>query len=137
MYAKKFVSDKNESVWNNNGGIISVAVETNRESMDLTTGWLNSEKHVFFIKGKDEESLLKQQEQVINALNNGKLATIRVFSKTPFHSKDKPDINPEKGEVLDRYSQVRLCPASEYSKLNRTFVETAVEAVEEEVEMNA
>ena len=125
MSATKFVKD-GKSVWTN-GKIVSSAIQNVTEgSLNLETGFINpDEKHIMFIKGNSEASVVKQVDMVINAINAGKLATYRAFSKTPFYDTQESDMNPSTGEVLNRYSQVRLCPADKFMELNRQFVEVA------------
>ena len=122
MSATKFSKD-GKSVWTN-GKIVSSAIQNVTEgSLNLETGFINpDEKHIMFIKGNSEASVVKQTQTVIDAINAGKLATYRVFSKTPFYDTQESDINPSTGEVLNRYSQVRLCPADKYMELNRQYV---------------
>ena len=125
MSATKFSKD-GKSVWTN-GNIVSSAIQNVTEgSLNLETGFINpDEKHIMFIKGNNEASVVKQVDMVINAINAGKLATYRAFSKTPFYDTQESDMNPSTGEVLNRYSQVRLCPADKYMELNRQFVAVA------------
>ena len=125
MSATKFVKD-GKSVWTN-GKIVSSAIQNVTEgSLNLETGFINpDEKHIMFIKGNSEAAVTKQVDMVINAINAGKLATYRAFSKTPFYDTQESDMNPSTGEVLNRYSQVRLCPADKFMELNRQFVDVA------------
>ena len=125
MSAIKFVKD-GKSVWTN-GKIVSSAIQNVTEgSLNLETGFINpDEKHIMFIKGNSEAAVTKQVDMVINAINAGKLATYRAFSKTPFYDTQEPDMNPSTGEVLNRYSQVRLCPADKFMELNIQFVDVA------------
>ena len=125
MSATKFVKD-GKSVCTN-GKIVSSAIQNVTEgSLNLETGFISpGEKHIMFIKGNSEASVAKQVDMVIKAINDGKLATYRAFSKTPFYDTQESDINPSTGEVLNRYSQVRLCPADKYMELNRQFVDIA------------
>lgn len=125
MNATKFVKD-GKSVWTN-GKIVSSAIQNVTEgSLNLETGFINpDEKHIMFIKGNNEAAVTKQVDMVINAINAGKLATYRAFSKTPFYDTQESDMNPSTGEVLNRYSQVRLCPADKFMELNRQFVAVA------------
>lgn len=125
MSATKFVKD-GKSVWTN-GKIVSSAIQNvTPGSLNLETGFINpDEKHIMFIKGNSEAAVTKQVDMVINAINAGKLATYRAFSKTPFYDTQESDMNPSTGEVLNRYSQVRLCPADKFMELNRQFVEVA------------
>ena len=125
MSATKFSKD-GKSVWTN-GKIVSSAIQNVTEgSLNLETGFINpDEKHIMFIKGNSEAAVTKQVDMVINAINAGKLATYRAFSKTPFYDTQESDMNPSTGEVLNRYSQVRLCPADKFMELNRQFVAVA------------
>ena len=125
MNATKFSKD-GKSVWTN-GKIVSSAIQNVTEgTLNLETGFINpDEKHIMFIKGNSEASVTKQVDMVINAINAGKLATYRAFSKTPFYDTQESDMNPSTGEVLNRYSQVRLCPADKFMELNRQFVAVA------------
>ena len=125
MSATKFSKD-GKSVWTN-GKIVSSAIQNVTEgTLNLETGFINpDEKHIMFIKGNSEASVAKQVDMVINAINAGKLATYRAFSKTPFYDTQESDMNPSTGEVLNRYSQVRLCPADKFMELNRQFVAVA------------
>ena len=125
MSATKFSKD-GKSVWIN-GKIVSSAIQNVTEgSLNLETGFINpDEKHIMFIKGNSEAAVTKQVDMVINAINAGKLATYRAFSKTPFYDTQESDMNPSTGEVLNRYSQVRLCPADKFMELNRQFVAVA------------
>ena len=125
MSATKFVKD-GKSVWTN-GKIVSSAIQNVTEgTLNLETGFINpDEKHIMFIKGNSEASVTKQVDMVINAINAGKLATYRAFSKTPFYDTQESDMNPSTGEILNRYSQVRLCPADKFMELNRQFVAVA------------
>ena len=125
MSATKFVKD-GKSVWTN-GKIVSSAIQNVTEgTLNLETGFINpDEKHIMFIKGNSEASVAKQVDMVISAINAGKLATYRAFSKTPFYDTQESDMNPSTGEVLNRYSQVRLCPADKFMELNRQFVAVA------------
>ena len=124
MSATKFEKD-GKSVWTN-GKTVSCAVQNINESFNLETGFLTEEKHIMFIKGNNEASVVKQTETVIAAINAGKLSTYRAFSKTPFFDTQESDMNPSTGEILNRYSQVRLCPADKFMELNRQFVELPV-----------
>ena len=125
MSATKFVKD-GKSVWTN-GKIVSSAIQNVTEgTLNLETGFINpDEKHIMFIKGNNEVAVTKQVATIIEAINAGKLSTYRVFSKTPFYDTQESDINPSTGEVLNRYSQVRLCPADKFMELNRQFVAVA------------
>ena len=125
MSATKFVKD-GKSVWTN-GKIVSSAIQNvTAGSLNLETGFINpDQKHIMFIKGNNEAAVTKQVDMVINAINAGKLATYRAFSKTPFYDTQESDMNPSTGEVLNRYSQVRLCPADKFMELNRQFVAVA------------
>lgn len=125
MSATKFSKD-GKSVWTN-GKIVSSAIQNVTEgTLNLETGFINpDEKYIMFIKGNSEAAVTKQVDMVINAINAGKLATYRAFSKTPFYDTQESDINPSTGEVLNRYSQVRLCPADKFMELNRQFVAVA------------
>ena len=125
MSATKFSKD-GKSVWTN-GKIVSSAIQNVTEgTLNLETGFINpDEKHIMFIKGNSEAAVTKQVDMVINAINAGKLATYRAFSKTPFYDTQESDMNPSTGEVLNRYSQVRLCPADKFMELNRQFVAVA------------
>ena len=125
MSATKFVKD-GKSVWTN-GNIVSSAIQNvTAGTLNLETGFINpDEKHIMFIKGNSEAAVTKQVDMVINAINAGKLATYRAFSKTPFYDTQESDMNPSTGEVLNRYSQVRLCPADKFMELNRQFVAVA------------
>ena len=125
MNATKFSKD-GKSVWTN-GKIVSSAIQNVTEgTLNLETGFINpDEKHIMFIKGNSEASVAKQVDMVINAINAGKLATYRAFSKTPFYDTQESDMNPSTGEILNRYSQVRLCPANKFMELNRQFVAVA------------
>ena len=125
MSATKFVKD-GKSVWTN-GKIVSSAIQNVTEgTLNLETGFINpGEKHIMFIKGNNEEAVTKQVAIIIDAINTGKLATYRAFSKTPFYDTQESDMNPSTGEILNRYSQVRLCPANKFMELNRQFVAVA------------
>ena len=133
MSATKFSKD-GKSVWTN-GKIVSSAIQNITEgSLNLETGFINpDEKHLMFIKGNSEVSVTKQVDMVISAINAGKLATYRAFSKTPFYDTQDSDINPSTGEVLNRYSQVRLCPADKFMELNRQFVAVVAKEVAEPI----
>ena len=137
MNATKFVKD-GKSVWTN-GKIVSSAIQNVTEgSLNLETGFINpDEKHIMFIKGNSEAAVTKQVDMVINAINAGKLATYRAFSKTPFYDTQESDMNPSTGEVLNRYSQVRLCPADKFMELNRQFVAVATTVKAEPVAAEA
>jgi hypothetical protein len=135
MSAIKFVKD-GKSVWTN-GKIVSSAVQNINESFNLETGFITEEKHLMFIKGNSEVSVTKQVDMVISAINAGKLATYRAFSKTPFYVTQESDINPSTGEVLNRYSQVRLCPADKFMELNRQFVAVVAKEVAEPIAAEA
>ena len=137
MSATKFVKD-GKSVWTN-GKIVSSAIQNVTEgSLNLETGFINpDEKHIMFIKGNSEAAVTKQVDMVINAINAGKLATYRAFSKTPFYDTQESDMNPSTGEVLNRYSQVRLCPADKFMELNRQFVAVATTVKAEPVQAEA
>ena len=137
MSATKFVKD-GKSVWTN-GKIVSSAIQNVTEgTLNLETGFVNpDEKHIMFIKGNSEASVTKQVDMVINAINAGKLATYRAFSKTPFYDTQESDMNPSTGEVLNRYSQVRLCPADKFMELNRQFVAVATTVKAEPVAAEA
>ena len=137
MNATKFSKD-GKSVWTN-GKIVSSAIQNVTEgTLNLETGFINpDEKHIMFIKGNSEASVVKQVDMVINAINAGKLATYRAFSKTPFYDTQESDMNPSTGEVLNRYSQVRLCPADKYMELNRQFVAVATTVKAEPVAAEA
>ena len=125
MSATKFSKD-GKSVWTN-GKIVSSAIQNVTEgTLNLETGFINpDEKHIMFIKGNSEAAVTKQVDMVINAINAGKLSTYRAFSNTPFYDTQESDMNPSTGEVLNRYSQVRLCPADKFMELNRQFVAVA------------
>ena len=137
MSATKFSKD-GKSVWTN-GKIVSSAIQNVTEgSFNLETGFINpDEKHIMFIKGNSEVAVTKQVATVIEAINAGKLATYRAFSKTPFYDTQESDINPSTGEVLNRYSQVRLCPADKFMELNRQFVAVATTVKAEPVQAEA
>ena len=137
MSATKFVKD-GKSVWTN-GKIVSSAIQNvTAGSLNLETGFINpDEKHIMFIKGNSEAAVAKQVDMVINAINAGKLATYRAFSKTPFYDTQESDMNPSTGEVLNRYSQVRLCPADKFMELNRQFVDVATTVKAEPIAVEA
>ena len=136
MSATKFSKD-GKSVWTN-GKIVSSAIQNVTEgSLNLETGFINpDEKHIMFIKGNSEAAVTKQVDMVINAINAGKLATYRAFSKTPFYDTQESDMNPSTGEVLNRYSQVRLCPADKYMELNRQYVVVPVAVANEPIALS-
>ena len=131
MSATKFSKD-GKSVWTN-GKIVSSAIQNVNESFNLETGFVTEEKHLMFIKGNSEGAVTKQVDMVIAAINAGKLSTYRAFSKTPFYITQESDINPSTGEVLNRYSQVRLCPADKYMELNRQYVTVPVAVANEPI----
>ena len=131
MSATKFSKD-GKSVWTN-GNIVSSAIQNVNESFNLETGFITEEKHIMFIKGNNEAAVTKQVDMVIAAINAGKLATYRAFSKTPFFGTQESDINPSTGEALNRYSQVRLCPADKYMELNRQYVVVPVAVANEPI----
>ena len=137
MSATKFVKD-GKSVWTN-GKIVSSAIQNVTEgTLNLETGFINpDEKHIMFIKGNNEAAVTKQVATIIEAINAGKLATYRAFSKTPFYDTQESDMNPSTGEVLNRYSQVRLCPTDKYMELNRQFVAVATTVKAEPVQAEA
>ena len=137
MNATKFSKD-GKSVWTN-GKIVSSAIQNVTEgTLNLETGFINpDEKHIMFIKGNSEAAVTKQVDMVINAINAGKLATYRAFSKTPFYDTQESDMNPSTGEVLNRYSQVRLCPADKFMELNRQFVAVATTVKAEPIAVEA
>lgn len=135
MNAKRFAKD-GQTTWESNG-TFSGAIETINQSVDLTTGFAREEKNLMWIKGNSEEIVSKQIEALIKSINNGQLATVRVFSKNPFYKDQPQDINPSTGEQLGRYSQVRLCPSSKYNELNRSYVENEVAVNADAVEAAA
>jgi hypothetical protein len=135
MSATKFSKD-GKSVWTN-GKIVSSAVQNINESFNLETGFVTEEKHIMFIKGNSEAAVVKQVDMVIAAINAGKLTTYRAFSKTPFYKTQESDTNPSTGEVLNRYSQVRLCPADKYMELNRQYVVVPVAVAAEPIAVEA
>ena len=135
MSAIRFTKD-GKSVWNN-GTVVSVAVQHTTKEFNLETGWEASVKNIMFLKGNDEASLIDRANTVIKAINAGQLMTCRVFSKTPFYDTQESDINPSTGEVLNRYSQVRLCPADKFMELNRQFVAVATTVKAEPVAAEA
>ena len=135
MSATKFVKD-GKSVWTN-GNIVSSAIQNVNSSFNLETGFVTEEKHIMFIKGNSEASVVKQTQTVIDAINAGKLATYRAFSKTPFYDTQESDMNPSTGEVLNRYSQVRLCPVDKFMELNRQYVVVPVTVATEPIAAEA
>ena len=137
MSATKFVKD-GKSVWTN-GKIVSSAIQNVTEgTLNLETGFINpDEKHIMFIKGNNEVAVTKQVATIIEAINAGKLSTYRAFSKTPFYDTQESDMNPSTGEVLNRYSQVRLCPADKFMELNRQFVAVATTVKAEPIAVEA
>ena len=120
MNATKFNKD-GVTVWTNNSFVSSAILNTN-ESFDFNTGFIREEKHIMWVKGNDEATVTKQVDSLIKAINSGKLATYRAFSETPFYVGQEEDVNPSSGELLGRYSQVRMCPADQYDTLNRVYV---------------
>ena len=136
MSAIRFVKD-GKSVWTN-GKIVSSAIQNVTEgTLNLETGWETPTKNIMFLKGNDEASISARAETVIKAINAGQLMTCRVFSKTPFYDTQESDMNPSTGEVLNRYSQVRLCPADKFMELNRQFVAVATTVKAEPVQAEA
>lgn len=126
MNAKKFADENGKTAWLTND-VHSAAVETINESLDFNTGFTREEKNIMWIKGNSAEAVAKQVDNVVKAVNSGKLATYRAFSTEPFYANQTPDINPQTQApvVPTRYSQVRLCPAAKFEELNRNFVTTA------------
>jgi len=137
MNAKATVfSQEGKNLWSkdlaDNRTIYSVCVEVNNSVLDMATLFERNEKSMIWLKGEDEARLLEQQSAVIKQINNGILLPYRQFSTTPFYYKpdgepQDPDINPTTGELLGRYSQVRLCPASKHAELHRQYVVVSTE----------
>lgn len=127
--AKLFAKD-GQTVWiSKSGEVISSCVETTLESLDMNTGFIREEKLMFWVKANSEEVVEKNAKNIINNINSGKIVAYRAFSTAPFSSGDTKDINPSTNEVLERYSQVRLCPASQFETLHRQFVVNKVAVV--------
>lgn len=133
MSATKFSKD-GKSEWTNEN-TVSQAIENITESFDYNSGFVNEEKHIMFIKGRNAVSVSKQVDTIVKAINDGQLATYRAFSVNPFYADQSMDINPSTGAELNRYSQVRLCVVSKLAELNRQYVVN--ETVEAEVEAEA
>ncbi len=143
--ANVFVQD-NKSVWSkpleDGRTIYSVCVEVNNSVLDMRTLFERNEKSMIWLKSEDEARLLEQQKSVINQINAGNILPYREFSATPFYEGQDQDINPQTEEPLGRYSQVRLCPASQHATLHRQYVVVsapvvAEQAVEETAEVKA
>ena len=130
--AKLFV-DKNgiSDFTSKDGATFSKAVEVNNESIDLTTGFIREEKLLFWVKGTNVDTVTKSVNTLVANINKGILGAYRAFSVTPFWSGDTMDINPSTNQPLNRYSQVRLCPAKDVEALHRQFVTVAEVAIEE------
>ena len=134
MNAKKFTDENNQSVWTKDlidGKVqTSVCIEAIDESLDFTTGYVREEKFLVWIKGTSTEAVTRQQEGVIKMINSGSVKPYRSFSKAPFYNGQSEDVNPSNGQLLDRYSQVRLCPAEQHPALHRQFVVNTPSVVE-------
>ena len=131
--AKLFVDKTGNSLFvSKDGKTLSKAVEVTTEVLDYNTGFATPEKLNFFIKATDEEIVDRNIKNTISAINSGALRAYRAFSHSPFWSGDTMDINPSTGVVLNRYSQVRLCPSAQFETLHRQYV-TPVAVTTEEV----
>ena len=114
-----------------NGEVISRCADITDESLDLSNGFVREERMLFWVKGKTVETVAKNTNQLISNINKGVLRAYRAFSNTPFYVGQASDINPSTKEVLNRYSQVRLCPADKFDSLHRQYVVNV--AVSEEI----
>ena len=136
MSAIRFVKD-GKSVWTKDNKTFSVAVQHTTVEFNLETGWETPTKNIMFLKGNDEASISARAETVIKAINAGQLMTYRAFSKTPFYDTQESDMNPSTGEILNRYSEVRLCPTDKFIEKNRQFVVVATTVKAEPVAAEA
>lgn len=127
--AKLFVKD-GISVFTNKE-ITSMCVDVIDESLDLSNGFVREERMLFWIKGKTPESVAKNTNQLIDTINKGVLRAYRAFSNSPFYVGQDSDVNPSTGVVLNRYSQVRLCPSAQFESLHRQYVTPVAVATEE------
>lgn len=110
---------------------ISSAIDVDMTSLNLTSGQINNERLLFWVRGNDVETVKMIVGHTITQIKSGAVLAYREFSKTPFYEGQTSDINPSTQEVLNRFSQVKLCPANKFNELHRQYVVT--EEVKEEV----
>lgn len=128
--AKLFEKDGKTLFMSKDNKTFSMCADVENESLDLTTGFVRTERMLFWVKADNEATVTSSVNALIANINKGVLKAYRAFSTEPFSAVDTPDINPSTGEVLNRYSQVRLCPAAKFDELHRQFVVNAVVAIE-------
>jgi hypothetical protein len=129
--AKLFAKDGATEFTSTDGKTISMCVDVTDESLDLTTGFVREERMLFWVKGNSAESVKKNVDVLIATINRGTLRAYRAFSNSPFYAGQSSDINPTTGTILNRYSQVRLCPSAQFDTLHRQYVVNVEVATEE------
>lgn len=128
--AKLFAKDGITVFTSTDKKTISMCVDVNDQSLDLTNGFVREERMLFWVKGNSEESVAKNVDMLVANINKGTLRAYRAFSVAPFYTGQTVDINPQTNAPLGRYSQVRLCPANKFDELHRQFVVNEVVATE-------
>lgn len=131
--AKLFVKDGVSVFPSKDGQTTSMCVEILNSSLDLTTGFIRDEKMLFWVKGTSEETVANNTNTLIANINKGILRGYRAFSNAPFYEGQSSDINPQTQQVLNRYSQVRLCPSAKFDELHRQYVVNETVASTEDV----
>lgn len=129
--AKLFSKDGITEFTSADGKTISMCVDVVDESLDLTNGFVREERMLFWVKGSNVESVSKNTNALVATINKGTLRAYRAFSTEPFYNGQTSDVNPSTGAILNRYSQVRLCPSAQFDTLHRQFVVNAVVPTEE------
>lgn len=123
--AKLFDKDGITVFTSTDGKTISMCVDITDESIDLSNGFIREERMLFWVKGNSEETVAKSVNTLIANINKGILRGYRAFSNTPFYNGQSSDINPQTNAVLNRFSQVRLCPSAKFDELHRQYVVNA------------
>lgn len=110
---------------------VSSAIDVNMTSLNLSSGQINNERLLFWVRGNDVDTVKMIVNHTLGQIKSGAVLAYREFSKTPFYEGQTSDINPSTNEVLNRFSQVKLCPANKFNELHRQYViaEAVTEAI--------
>lgn len=118
-----------QTTWTNEDEtVFSGALDVNDFNFNYETGFVDEQRKIAWIKAKSQAMLDFMLDFQMKAVVKGDVKAFREFSNEPFYPEQTHDINPTTGENIVgeagglRYSQVRLCPASQFEAKNRAYV---------------
>lgn len=120
----RFVKE-GQSVWNSKSDAGKVSGALVQETMSVSeTGFVQSDKNIFWVKANNETELDFGLKLIEAQLKSGVKKLYKVYSKTPFYEGQTSDINPKTGEVLGRYSEVRVGLFEDATKLHKQYIDS-------------